>query len=99
MGGRGANNIVSGFYMELERRGYFKEGSKIGHLVLAADNCGGQNKNKTMIRFCNWVVESRFATKLTLLFLVKGHTKNLCDRMFNLVKVTYHNRNIYSEKS
>lgn len=94
--GRGANEIVSCFYLDLERRGYLEEGSKIGHLVLAADNCSGQNKNKTLIRFCNYLREVGFATDVTLLFLVKGHTKNLCDRMFNLVKHVYHDKNIYS---
>ena len=34
---------------------------------------------------------------MTLLFLIKGHTKNICDRMFNLVKHEYHDLNIYSE--
>ncbi len=33
---------------------------------------------------------------MNLIFLVKGHTKNLCDRAFNLLKIEYHNKNIYS---
>ena len=96
--GRSANQIVSCFYLDLERRGYLRQGSVIGHRVLICDNCAGQNKNKTMIRFCNYLREIGYATDVTLLFLVKGHTKNLCDRMFNIVKHVYHDKNIYSTK-
>ena len=56
------------------------------HLAVAADNCSGQNKNKAVIKFCCWLAEANFATKVTLLFLIKGHTKNDCDREFNLLK-------------
>jgi hypothetical protein len=95
--GSGANEITSCFYADLKNRGYLEQGLKLFHLVLVADNCGGQNKNKTMLRFCMWLVECGYMIKVTLLFLVKGHTKNICDRMFNLVKLSYHDLNIYSE--
>ena len=55
------------------------EGSRIGHIVFISNNCAGQNKNRTMIRFCNWLKEVCYATNVTFIFLIKGHTKNLCD--------------------
>jgi hypothetical protein len=33
-----------------------------------------------------------------MIFLVKGHTKNDCDRMFNLMKKKYRNANCYTPK-
>ena len=36
--------------------------------------------------FCVWLVEAGFVEKVTLLFLVKGHTKNDCDMKFNSLK-------------
>ena len=95
--GSGAIEICSCFYHELKGCGYFEEGVVVGHIIIVADNCGGQNKNKTIVRFSNWIHECGVAKKVTLLFLIKGHTKNICDRMFNFVKHEYHDTNIYSE--
>ena len=61
-----------------------------------ADNCGGQNKNKVVIRFLMWLVEVKIFPVVQIFFLVKGHTKNSADRMFNLLKRGYHRRNIYT---
>ena len=86
---RGADNIVSCLYLDLVRRGVIHAGQQcrpLKHLAIAADNCSGQNKNKAVIKFCCWLVEANYATKVTLLFLIKGHTKNDCDREFNLLK-------------
>ena len=35
---------------------------------------------------CCWLVEAGWVTKVTLLFLIKGHTKNDADHDFNLLK-------------
>lgn len=84
---RGADNIISCLYMDLVRRGVIgNTGRPLKHLAVAADNCSGQNKNKAMIKFCTFLVEAGWVEKFTLLFLVKGHTKNDCDRNFNLLK-------------
>ena len=78
--------------------GFLEPGAVLGHLVLIADNCSGQNKNKTMMKFFLWLAETGFVKQATLLFLIKGHTKNKCERFYNLVKRTYHNKNIYCEE-
>jgi hypothetical protein len=36
-----------------------------------------------------------FFLNVNLIFLVKGYTKNLCDRAFNLLKIKDNNKNIY----
>ena len=87
MANRGGDNIVSCLFKDLKRRRIVSSiGRALKHLVIAADNCSGQNKNKVMIKFCMWLVEIEYCEKVTLLFLIKGHTKNDCDRFFNLLK-------------
>ena len=61
-----------------------------------ADNCGGQNKNRVVIRLLMWLVENNIFRKVKLFFLAKGHTKNAADRFFNLLKLTYHRHNIFT---
>ena len=43
-----------------------------------------------------WLVESGFFPEVKIVFLVKGHTKNAADRLFNLLKPSYHRKNIYT---
>ncbi len=74
-----------------------KESATVDHLDLITNNCTGQNKNKTMVKFLFWLVESGHCKQVSLIFLIKGHTKNICDRFYNLLKHTYHNVNIYTE--
>ena len=39
-----------------------------------------------------WLVENKIFPRVKIFFLVKGHTKNAADRMFNLLKHQYHRR-------
>ena len=94
-GDRGANNIASCLLMDLKRRGWMNR-PNYGELTYIADNCGGQNKNKVVVRFLMWLVELRVFPRVRLFFLVKGHTKNAVDRMFNLLKHSYHCLDIYT---
>lgn len=94
-GDRGANNIASCLLKDLKRRGWL-QGPNFSELTYIADNCGGQNKNKVVVRFLMWLVENRIFPRVRIFFLVKGHTKNAADRMFNLLKHQYHRRNIFT---
>ena len=96
-GARGANNIVSCLLKDLKLQGCFQRPNYAEHTYIA-DNCGGQNTNKVVNRFLMWLVEnSRIFPQAKILFLVKGHTNNAADRMFNLLKqLSYHKRNIYT---
>ena len=49
-----------------------------------------------VLRFIVWLVEKAFFRTVSLVYLVVGHTKNPCDRLFNLLKAGYRNRNIYN---
>ena len=94
---RGANNICSCLLKYFQKKGWLhKKNSRYTELTIVADNCGGQTKNKHVVRFQMWLVEAGYFAKIVLLFLVKGHTKNACDRMFNLVKLGYHKKNTYT---
>ena len=79
----------------MKRRGWLN-GPNFNELTYIADNCGGQNKNKVVVRFLMWLVENKIFPKVTLFFLVKGHTKNAADRMFNLLKLSYHCCDIFT---
>ena len=60
------------------------------------DNCGGQNKNRMVLRFMVMLAKLNAALVVRAIFLIKGHTKNDCDRMFNLLKLDYRKLNIYT---
>ena len=60
------------------------------------DNCGGQNKNGTVLKMGAYFVEQGWFKKVNYIFLIKGHTKNACDRMFNMLKIKWHKSNVYS---
>ena len=60
------------------------------------DNCVGQNKNRMVIRTSAMCVEMGCAKQMNLIFLVKGHTKNSCDRNFNLLKTDWRKKDIFA---
>jgi hypothetical protein len=92
---KGGNNVCSLIWLYLKSRGSLNVNDSIGELNWTFDNCPGQNKNRMVIQLFAYLVERGFFLKVNLIFLVKGHTKNLCNRAFNLLKIEYHNKNIY----
>ena len=52
-------------------------------------------KNRSFIWFMIWFVETGVFPKVTLLLYMRGHKNNATDRLFNLLKGGYHNKNIY----
>jgi hypothetical protein len=58
-------------------------------LNVVMDNCGGQNKNRFVLRLAPLFVELLYYKQVNIIFLVAGHTKNAADRLFNLLKVQY----------
>ena len=73
-------------------------GSKLKRLVIIADNCSGQNKNNCVLKLCCWLVEAGWCGTVVLMFLIKGHTKNEADRIFNLLKAGARGVNIFTEE-
>jgi len=95
---KGANNVSSILLYHIITFvvNNFEYSEKIGELNIIMDNCRGQNKNGTVIKMAAYFVERGWFDKVNLIFLVKGHTKNDCDRMFNLLKVQWHKSNVYT---
>ena len=69
-----------------------------GKLTLFFDNCIGQNKNNTVLALSPYLVECGYFKEVQFVFLVVGHTKNACDRIFNNLKETYHKVNVWTYK-
>ena len=70
-----ADNILFILHDDLKDRLVIGTKYKIGHLVYGCNNCPGQNKNSCVLKYCAWLVKSGYATKVLLIFLIKGHTK------------------------
>jgi flavodoxin len=95
-GKKGAENVASMLYEFLDKQQILKEGNPAASLTIIADNCSGQNKNNTVLRLPLWLVERGFFCESTVLFLIRGHTKNACDRMFNIMKKLYHKTDTFT---
>ena len=63
---------------------------------LVFDNCGGQNKNRMVLRMLTILVKRKVCMVARAIFLIRGHTKNDCDRLFNLMKQNCRGSNIYT---
>ena len=98
---KGGNNVASLLYKNLEVEGIIKEWEDSGNtpgkrLSLCFDNCPGQNKNKMVIRFGLWLVDMGIYETVEIIFLIAGHTKNICDRRFKDMKKDCHKEQIFS---
>lgn len=82
--GKGADCVISMIFHYLQH--YVPPTSSVR---LQCDNCGGQNKNKHMIRFIAWIVWSLQAPDVTLAFMVEAHSKFSCDRSFGVFSRTF----------
>jgi hypothetical protein len=72
------------------------DGQTSNEINLVFDNCAGQNKNRMVYRMLFYMVKLKVCKTARAIFLVKGHTKNDCDRMFNLMKFDYRKVNCYT---
>ena len=64
-------------------------GSQMKELNVIMDNYVGQNKNYILSPMAPYMMKSGLFEKFNLIFPLKGHTKNMCDHMFNLMKKKY----------
>jgi hypothetical protein len=96
-GKKGGNNVASLIMQYLDEQAYIKRGrGPRKELNIVMDNCGGQNKNRYVLRLAPLCVELRYYRRVNIIFLVAGHTKNAADRLFNLLKVQYRKRQVFS---
>lgn len=82
--GKGSNAVVSMLHHFFVHHAL---GEKKVHLH--ADNCGGQNKNATMVQYLLWRVMTGQHDEITLSFMIPGHTKFSPDWCFGLLKKKY----------
>ena len=75
----GANTIVSLLYHFFEEHAQGEE-----QCFLHADNCCGQNKNNTVLAYLAWRVLTGRHRKVTISFIIAGHTRCLVDGCFGL---------------
>lgn len=53
-------------------------------------------QNQMVLRLALYLVEKGYYATVEFVFLIVGHTKNPCDRMFNLLKMQYRKSNVYT---
>lgn len=58
----------------------------VKHIDAFSDNAGGQNKNKHVIKFWNYVVSNTQIETVNHKFLVSGHSFMECDQDFGLIE-------------
>lgn len=86
-GGKGANEIASMLHNAVELHGCLDLASEHpSTLIVWADNRSDQNKNSFVLWYLMFLVDCDLFSDVSLKFLIKGHTKNPCDRGFGYVK-------------
>ena len=79
--GKGSDSVISFLHHYFDNYGV---GEKT--VVLHADNCGGQNKNRYLMNYLAFRVLNKLHTEITIIFMPVGHTKFYCDLSFGLFK-------------
>ncbi len=79
---------------------HFFENHALGedNALLTADNCAGQNKNNSVLHYLLYRVMNGLHKKITLSFMLTGHTKFAPDGYFGLIKMKYRRSKIYTYK-
>ena len=49
-----------------------------------------------MIRLAAYLVEIGMFLEVEIIFYIRGHNKNAADRLFNQLKLNFHNKNLYT---
>ena len=89
--GKNANTVISLLDHFFTNYGL---GEKWVHLT--ADNCVGQNKNNALLQYMMYRVLTGLHDKITLSFLIVGHTKFSPDGYFGLIKRHYRRSQVYT---
>ena len=79
--GKGSDSVISFLHHYFEKYGV---GEKT--VILHADNCGGQNKNRYVMNYLAFRILNKLHSDITIVFMPVGHTKFYCDLAFGLFK-------------
>jgi hypothetical protein len=95
-GKKGGNDVASLILklLRLPEINLMEQEEAGAELNFILDNCSGQNKNRMVLRFANLLVETGIFKRVNFLFLVRGHKKNPCDRIFNILKLRFRKQNV-----
>ena len=96
---KGGDTVASLLYRHIKDCGLIdvSKGAR-KELTIVMDNCGGQNKNRMVLRLALLFVDLGFYKQVNCLFLVAGHTKTSCDRLFHVLKIAYRRQNVVAMK-
>lgn len=72
--GKGSNEVISFLHEFLSTRE-----AKTQSIMIHADNCTGQNKNKYVIWYLIWLAATGRIKRIELKFMIKGHTHFIVD--------------------
>ncbi|PSN42801.1 hypothetical protein C0J52_20545 [Blattella germanica] len=82
VGGKGSDEVVSMLLNFI----FTKLDTKVKHLEVFCDSCGGQNKNYTVFRFLHYVVSvAKKLETIKVTFPIRGHSYLECDRNMSLI--------------
>ncbi len=96
VGKKGANNAELLIMKTLQKLNLLCKDSVHGELNIIFDNCSGQNKYNTALKLPAWLMAMGYFKEIHFIFLVVGHTKNVADRLFNLLKQEYWKQNLFT---
>ena len=85
----GPNSVLSMLHHHLENYG-----SEEPHLGLQADNCCGQNKNRSVIAYLAWRVIVGLNKSIKLAFMRVGHTRCFVDWGFGFIKMKFRRNDV-----
>ena len=77
-----ANLLLSILWHHMYRMLLLEQHAHPQELFLQADNCWRENKNRWVLAFCSWMVMIGLFRKVTLSFLLQGHTHADVDQLF-----------------
>jgi hypothetical protein len=84
--GKGSDSVISFLHHYFENFGL---GEK--RVILHADNCVGQNKNRNLMSYLAYRILKQLHSEITIIFMPVGHTKFYCDLAFGLFKKKFKN--------
>ena len=91
VGKRGAINIATCLWKYISNQCH----ARVTEFSLFSDNCGGQNKNKTMAATFHYIVRSLKVDVITHYFLERGRTQNEGDSLHSVIECATKRTNIY----
>ena len=90
---RGASNIASCVWKYMAAN---TESGQCSEFVFFTDNCGGQNKNKTMAAMYLHAVRTLSVERISHYYLEAGHTQNEGDSMHAVIERASKHVNVYT---